>query len=93
MAVPTRRGPQPWPGCDESGEEWRRYCEAWAHVYTATGRSLKQIENFRGKEAAEILEHDIEVVKADYAGEIPVRSDLQKHMQWKPKPPPPKGRL
>lgn len=89
----TRQGPQPWPDCDEAGEEWRRYCEAWTHVYKPKGRHLKGIRDFRGDEAAQILEHDMRVVKADYAGKIPVRSDLQKFMQWKPKPKMPKGRI
>jgi hypothetical protein len=79
----TGVGPPPWPGCDMSSEEWRRYCEAFTYTRDA-GRSTKAIGQYRGWGAAMILEHDIKVVRADYAGLIPDRTKLQKLMQWRP---------
>jgi hypothetical protein len=81
----TQTGPQPWFGCDTNGEEWRRYCEAFGY-FRDRSRSTSGIGEFRGWEAAMILEHDIETVRADYAGKYPDRTVLQELMRWHPKP-------
>lgn len=80
-----RLGPQPWPGCDTSGEAWRRYCEAFSHLRDRS-KSVTGIGQQRGWKAAMIIEHDKQIVRADYNGDIPDRSTLQHHMEWQPNP-------
>lgn len=71
-------GPRPWFGCDKNSEAWRRYCEAWEHVFRPKGQHLRSmIQNGnRGPEALALLDRCIKVVKRDYRGEIDDRSEL-----------------
>jgi hypothetical protein len=72
----NRPGPQPWAGCDTAGDQWKAYCEAWEHVFKRKpANAMYLIADRRGKPAVADLEHNISVVKRDYAGEID-RADI-----------------
>jgi hypothetical protein len=72
-------GPRPWFGCDKNGPLWRAYCEAWEHVYRdKPANAIHRIADFRGKQAAADLQHNMALVKRDYRGEIEDRAELQR---------------
>lgn len=71
MDQPDRRGPTPWPGCDTAGGAWRAYCEAWEHLYSRKDPRLRYlIGERRGKAAVADLDHNIALVRRDYAGAV-----------------------
>ncbi len=73
---PTRVGPEPWFGCDTTSRAWISYCEAWEHAFRNKGNLRSLIHDRRGKAAVAALDHNIEVVKRDYRGEIEDRTEL-----------------
>jgi hypothetical protein len=67
----SRTGPNPWPGCDTAGEAWKAYCEAWEHCFMRKDPRLRRgISDCRGRKALDDLDHNIRLVRADYAGEL-----------------------
>lgn len=74
-----RPGPRLWFGCDPNGSAWKAYCEAWEHCFRHKSPQLRgMIADRRGKDALAELDHNIAVVKADYAGEVEDRAELPK---------------
>lgn len=72
-----RAGPKPWPGCDTNGGLWRAYCEAWEHTYRRKDPRLRgMIADRRGKQGLADLDHNVAVVRRDYAGDIADRAEL-----------------